>query len=81
MAHLEFAVDLGEADLGGVLEGAVGLAPRPHQAVITQPTMRPLRPLSPRLLPPSFQSLMPPRRHPLLLPPIPARLPTAHLSR
>lgn len=35
MAHLEFAVDLGEANRGGVLEGAVGLAPRPHQAVIT----------------------------------------------
>ena len=30
--HLEVAVDLGEADPGGVLEGAVGLAPRPHQA-------------------------------------------------
>lgn len=31
IAHLEVAVDLGEADLGGVLEGAVGLAPRPHR--------------------------------------------------
>jgi hypothetical protein len=40
-AHLEIAVDLGEANLGGVLEGAVGLAPRPHQAVITKPTLRP----------------------------------------
>jgi hypothetical protein len=40
-AHLEVAVDLGESNLGGVLEGAVGLAPRPHQAVITKPTLRP----------------------------------------
>lgn len=39
--------------------------------------MRPLRPPSPRLLfPPFFQSVMPPRRHPLLLPPIPC--PPAH---
>lgn len=32
VTDLEVAVDLGEADLGGVLEGAVGLAPpRPHR--------------------------------------------------
>lgn len=31
-ADLVLAVEVGEADLGGVLEGAVGLAPpRPHR--------------------------------------------------
>lgn len=39
--HLVLAVEVGEADLGGVLERAVGLAPRPGphgRATVPRPT-------------------------------------------
>jgi hypothetical protein len=58
--HLVLAVEVGEADLGGVLERAVGLAPRPgpHARAHAVPPRQPRATMPGQLLP----SLAPARR-------------------